>query len=298
MTAFRDKIDLFLDYLAVECGLADNTITSYHRDLCKFAAFLMGHGCDDLAKVSPDTVVRFMRSQKESGIDVNSIARYVAALKMWFRFLFMEGFLDRDAISVLDSPRLWRKIPDVLDPEDVGRLLAAPDVSTLLGKRDRAILELLYATGVRASEVATLEMTSVNLDYRYVRCIGKGHKERIVPLGTKAVAAVRTYLAEVRGKLLRGRAAAQLFLSRVCRPLDRQHMWRLVKRYAALAGIAKRVSPHTLRHSFATHMLSGGADLRAVQEMLGHSSITTTQIYTHVDKDRLKSIHRKFHPRA
>ncbi len=298
MADFDDRIDLFLDYLAVECGLADNTITAYRRDLRKFSDFLEGRGISDLAKVKPDTVVRFMREQKDADISVNSIARYLAALKMWFRFLFMEGMLAKDAVSVLDSPRLWRKIPDVLDEKDVAKLLRAPNADTPLGLRDKAILEVLYATGARVSEVVDLELTSVNLDYRFVRCIGKGNKERIVPLGTKAIDAVRDYIVEVRGKLLKGRAEARLFLSRFGKPLDRKTLWRMVRRYALKAGIKKHVSPHTLRHSFATHLLSGGADLRSVQEMLGHASISTTQIYTHVDKDRLKSIHKQFHPRA
>ncbi len=298
MSVFDDRIDPFLDYLAVECGLADNTLAAYQRDLWKFAEFLEAKGVTDLAKVTPDTVVRFMRAEKDLGLSVNSIARYLAAIKMWFRFLFMEGALSKDAVSVLDSPRLWRKIPEALSPREVSRLLRAPDPKTPLGLRDRALLEVLYATGARVSEVTNLDLGGVNLDYRFLRCIGKGDKERIVPLGRKAVDAVRDYIVNVRPKLLRGRESPRLFLSRFGKPLDRHQVWRLVKRYADKARIRKKVSPHTLRHSFATHLLSGGADLRAVQEMLGHASIATTQIYTHVDKDRLKSIHRQFHPRA
>ena len=298
MPSLSDQIDLFLDYLAVECGLADNSIIAYQRDLRKFIAVLGTLGVDDFTRVTPDTVIRFMKIERDQGISANSIARYLVAVKMLFRFLFLEGMVDKDAVSMLESPRLWHRIPDVLGPQEVEALLAAPDVATVLGKRDRAILELLYATGARVSEVTNLELAGANLDYRFVRCIGKGNKERIIPLGAPAIEAIQTYLDQVRPKLAGDQVRAELFLSVRGRPLRRARVWTLVKRYAAKAGITKRVSPHTLRHSFATHLLSGGADLRAVQEMLGHASISTTQIYTHVDRKRLKSIHRKFHPRA
>ena len=293
-----DQIDPLLDYLAIECGLADNTIMAYDRDLRKFAEYLAEQGCHDPSKVKPDTVVGFMKAERDDGRNVNSIARYLVAVKMLFRFLFLEGLIDKDTVSLLNSPRLWRRIPDVLDPGEVEKLLAAPDTTTILGKRDRAILELLYATGARVSEVTGLELAGVNLDYRFIRCIGKGNKERIIPLGTAAIDAVQTYLDEARPKLAKDLPRPELILNKNGRALGRIRVWSLVKQYAARAGITKRVSPHTLRHSFATHLLSGGADLRAVQEMLGHASISTTQIYTHVDRDRLKAIHRKFHPRA
>lgn len=298
MPSIADQIDLFLDYLAVECGLADNSIMAYQRDLRKFAAALQALDIEDLSKVTPDTVIQFMKIERDGGISANSVARYLVAVKMLFRFLFLEGMVDKESVSLLESPRLWRRIPGVLGPHEVQELLAAPDTDTVLGKRDKAILELLYATGARVSEVTNLELAGTNLDYRFVRCIGKGNKERIIPLGTPAIDAIQTYLVEVRPKLARDQARVELFLSVRGRPLRRARVWTLVKHYAAKAGIVKRVSPHTLRHSFATHMLSGGADLRAIQEMLGHASISTTQIYTHVDTKRLKSIHRRYHPRA
>jgi integrase/recombinase XerD len=200
--------------------------------------------------------------------------------------------------AALDSPRLWKRLPSVLSPPEVDQLLAAPDTRTALGLRDRAILEMLYATGVRASEVGSLDVDSVHFAYGYLRCMGKGSRERVVPVGRAALELTRRYVAEVRPRLLRGRTAAALFVSRTGRRLSRLDIWRLVKKHARRAGIPKNLYPHALRHSFATHLLAGGADLRSVQEMLGHVSIITTQIYTHVDKDRLKEIHRRYHPRG
>ena len=298
MPSLDEQVELFLDYLAVECGLADNSIEAYQRDLRKFAAFLDARDIENLNRVTPDMVLRFVDEQKAAGISVNSTARYMVAVKLLFRFLFLEGQVDKDAVSMLNSPRLWRRIPSVLTTEEVDALLAAPNTDTTLGVRDGAMLELLYATGARVSEVTTLPVTGANLDYRFVRCTGKGNKERIVPLGRAAVDAIRTYMTRSRPKLAKDPTRPELFLSVRGRPLGRARVWVLVKHYAAKAGIVKRVSPHTLRHSFATHLLSAGADLRAIQEMLGHVSISTTQIYTHVDRDRLKAIHRKYHPRA
>jgi len=287
----------YLAYLAVECGLSPNTVDAYRRDLQKFSSYLTETG-RDFKKITAQTVVSFMMKQKENGISVNSIARYLAAIKMFYRFLSLEGEIERDPTSVLESPRLWRRLPGVMTCDDVEKLLAAPDVSTPLGIRDKAVLETLYATGARVSEVARLRINDVNLDYGYARCFGKGAKERIVPLGGQAIESVRAYIERARPVFLPRAGSEFLFLSRKKTPMRRETIWRIVKNYVRMTGIKKTVSPHTLRHSFATHLLERGADLRSVQEMLGHVDISTTQIYTHVDRDRLKFVHKRYHPRG
>jgi len=293
-----DWISSFADYLEVECGLARNTISSYTSDLKKFAAHLDGKR-KDFRSIKAEHIVSFMMEQKENGISVNSIARYLVSIKMFYRFLFIEGVVGREPTSVLQSPRLWRRLPDVLTIEEVDTLISAPDDSTPLGIRDRAVLETLYSTGARVSEVASLKVSDVNLDYGYLRCFGKGARERIVPIGEQAIEALERYIREARHFFLpKSGGSDRLFLSRKKTPLRRESIWRIVKKYLRLGGIAKDVSPHTLRHSFATHLLEHGADLRSVQEMLGHADIATTQRYTHVDRDRLKSVHKKFHPRG
>jgi integrase/recombinase XerD len=296
--AVDEMIDGFIDYLAAECGLAANTQLAYRSDLTKFAAYLRRRSCRDPREVNTSLVLSFLMNLKDKGYSVRSIARILAGVKMFYRFLTLEGLVERNVTSVLESPRIWRALPSVLNPEEVDRLLAHPDLETPLGLRDKAVLELLYATGMRATEVTALDVDSIHADYGYLRCVGKGSKERVVPIGRGAVAAVETYLTEARPLLLRGRPSAVLVLSWTGKRLGRTTIWRIVKKHARLAGIRKRISPHTLRHSFATHLLAGGADLRSVQEMLGHASVTTTQLYTHVDRDRLKEIHRRFHPRG
>lgn len=293
----HEWVDAFLNYLTVECGLAENTLQAYRRDLDGLARHLEARGQPNLAAVTADDIVVFMMAQKDRGLASNSIARALVAIKMFYRFLYREGFIGRDLTATLESPKLWRKLPSILTVSEVESLLHAPSRRPI-GIRDRAILETLYATGARVSEVAHLDLQSVNLEIGYLRCFGKGSKERIVPLGRAARDAIERYLSEARLRLLVNPEARALFLSRSGRPLGREAIWRLVKKYAARAGIAKNISPHTLRHSFATHLLQGGADLRAVQEMLGHADISTTQLYTHVDRDRLKAIHRQFHPRG
>ncbi len=291
-------IDDFLSYLEVECGLSPNTIRAYSQDLQRFSSFAEKRNLHTPEAVSAARVVEHMLAEKGRGLSVNSITRQLVAIRMLFRFLVMEGNVQSDVTSVLDSPKLWRKLPDVLDIADVDKLMAAPKGETKIEIRDRAILETLYATGARVSEAAGLDLGDVNFDYGFVRCRGKGEKERIVPLGQKAIEAINEYLQAARPHLARKTASHRLFLSRSGKPMDRQTIWRLVKKYSMKAGIRKKVSPHTLRHSFATHLLQRGADLRAIQEMLGHASIVTTQIYTHVDRSRLKAIHKKFHPRG
>ena len=297
---FTELANRFLDYLASECGLAENTVKAYRQDLTAFALFLHDRGCEqDIRAVTPDVILDHMVALKERGIHINSIARALAAIKMFFRFLWTEGEMAEEITSLLDSPRMVRHLPDVMTEEEVTALLAAPDCSTPIGLRDRAILELLYATGARVSEVTGLTLDALHFDLGYVRCFGKGSKERIVPLGESAIAAVNEYVERARPILLgKNRTSEFLFPGRSSGALTRKTVWQIVKKCTLLAGVGRRVSPHTLRHSFATHMLQHGADLRAIQEMLGHADIATTQIYTHVDHSRLKAIHKRFHPRG
>lgn len=294
----KELIQQFLDYLSIERGLAPNTIQAYGRDLNMFVDFLEKRGVTFIEKVSHKDITEFMWSRKQKDIAANSISRGLVAIRVFFRFLLREQKIRQDPTSVLDSPKLWKRIPDVLGVAEVEKLITRPDTKDTLGLRDRAILELFYATGARVSELISLNINDLNMDVGFLKCSGKGGKERIVPLGKKAQEAVKIYLEKSRPKLLGKHAANNgLFISRLGKKMTRQMLWKLIKKYARLANIKKEVTPHTLRHSFATHMLERGADLRVVQELLGHANISTTQIYTHVDKERLKAIHRKFHPR-
>lgn len=293
----QELIQQFLDYLSVERGLAPNTIQAYGRDLRSFNENLQKRGLPIESALSKD-ITEFMWSRKEAGIAANSISRALVAIRVFYRFLLREQKIKQDPTNILDSPKLWKRIPDVLNIDEVERLITKPDTKDLLGVRDRAMLELLYATGLRVSEIVSLNISDLNRDVGFLRCVGKGSKERIVPMGKKAQDAIAVYLEKIRPKLLGSKPSTNgLFLTRLCKKMTRQMLWKLIKKYARLANIKKDVSPHTLRHSFATHLLERGADLRIVQELLGHANISTTQIYTHVDKERLKAIHRKFHPR-
>jgi len=296
-SAVNGLVELFLDYLVVECGLAENSVKAYRRDLAHFCAYLAARKKPEFGALKARDIVGFLTHEKARGLSANSISRALAAIRMLFKFLAVEDKIPKNVASTLQSPHLWRRLPNVLDVGDVEALLEAPDTSKPLGIRDRAIIEVMYATGARVSETADLTLDGVNFDFGFLRCFGKGAKERVVPIGRRAVEALKEYLRLVRPKLDRN-GSRLLFLSRSGKRLSRETIWARVKRYALMAGLRKKVSPHTLRHSFATHLLQGGADLRAVQEMLGHSSIATTQIYTHVDKNRLKWVHKKFHPRA
>lgn len=291
-------IAAFLDYLAVECGLSPNTVAAYRRDLAKFAQFAGSSGARGLEKLSGPDMVRFLHGLRSQGLAVSSVARTLVAVKMFLRFLAQQDRKVSTAALAMESPRVWKNLPDVLSRQEVEELLRAPDRSKALGLRNAALLETLYATGCRVEETAGLKLSDLHMDMGYVRAVGKGRKERIVPIGEPACEVIREYLGGARLKLAKPSSGDYLFLSRTGKRLDRKSIWRLVRSLARQAGIRKKVHPHTLRHSFATHMLEGGADLRMVQEMLGHASIATTQIYTHVDQRRLKGIHRKFHPRA
>jgi integrase/recombinase XerD len=293
----KEFIASFLDYLSVERGLAKNTIMAYREDLEAYSAFLSGKGVTSVSASGKNDIINFMFSQKDHGIAANSIARRLAAIRMFYRFLVRERVLKDDPTSLIDSPKLWKKIPETLSVNEIEALLAQPEARTLQGIRDRAILETLYATGMRVSEAVNLKVDDLNLDVGFLRCIGKGNKERVIPLGKKAISSVSKYLASVRPALLKKRSSDSLFVSRLGSKISRQSFWKLIKRYAKQARIKKPMKPHTLRHSFATHLLEHGADLRSVQEMLGHSNIATTQIYTHINKDRLKAIHKMYHPR-
>jgi len=293
----KELIDTFLNYLSVERGLANNTIISYREDLNTYLDFIEKSHIEALSKISKDNITNFMFAQKYKGIGPNSIARRLAAIRMFHRFLARERILKTDPSTLIDSPKLWKRVPETLTLNEVELLISQPNVHNSQGVRDKAILETLYATGMRVSEAVNLRKDNVNLDIGFLRCIGKGNKERIVPLGKKAIAAISKYLEVSRPKFLRNKESEFLFVSRIGKKISRQSFWKLIKKYAKEAKIKKPMKPHTLRHSFATHLLEHGADLRSVQEMLGHSNISTTQIYTHINKDRLKSIHKQFHPR-
>jgi len=290
--------DAFLDYLVIERGLAANTVAAYRRDVQRYLSYLDEVcGLGSIDEVVPADVLDHLGALRDAGMKTRSIARHMAAIRMFHRYLEGEGLTSHDPTRNMDSPRLWQTLPHVLSVSEVDMLLAAPDTSRPRGLRDAAIIEVLYATGLRVSELGALRMDDVDLRAGLVRCIGKGNKERIVPLGRQARRRLKAYL-RVRPEILKGRPTDYLFVSQRGRSMSRVRLWEVVRGLARRAGIGKRVTPHTLRHSFATHMLDGGADLRAVQEMLGHANIATTQIYTHVSQDRLKQAHARFHPRA
>ncbi len=293
-----DLIESFINYLLVECGLSKNTILSYSHDLRIFTTFLLSKNISDFGGVRPDTITSFIISEKKRGISINSIARSIVAIRMLYKFLLSDGKLHTNPFTLIDSPKLWKRLPEFIPIHKIDSLLSIPDVKTKLGMRNRAILELLYATGARVSEVVAIQLDWINLEYSYVKCRGKGSKERIVPLGTKAIEAIQNYLKNARLEIKNSQDSTYLFLSKAGKPLRRENVWVIVKNCALKAGIHGRVSPHKLRHSFATHLLENGADLRSVQEMLGHVNVSTTQIYTHVSKHHLKAIHRQYHPRS
>jgi integrase/recombinase XerD len=286
----------FLDYIFNECGLAGATVTAYQRDLNEFWEHLVSRDVE-ASDMSMEDVQQHLISLQRRGLAVSSIARHLASIKVFLRFLYAERVLRRDLASLIEQPKKWRTIPDTVHYRSVEELLQAPDPSDEFYLRDRALLELLYATGMRVSEAVDLQLDQVNLKLGYLRCIGKGRKERIIPVGRHAIDAVGEYLETLRPRLASERFNSAVFLSRTGKPLDRTNMWRVVRKYARVAGIEKHLSPHTLRHCFATHLLAGGADLRMVPELLGHADVTTTQVYTHVDEAQLKRVHREYHPR-
>lgn len=295
----KDFIEEFLDYLTVEKGLSDNTINAYRRDLYKYVDYLdKSKKINHLQEVKRPDITDYMMRQKDNGLNPNSVSRNLVAIKVFHRFLARERYIKEDVTDVLDSPKLWKHLPDVLSIVEIEKILKQPNLKNWMGVRDKAILEVMYATGMRVSELAGLVIENLNIDVGFLKCIGKGKKERIVPIGKVARHILEKYISKTRPKLLKNKGMARaVFLSRLGKPISRQSYWKIIKRYAQSANIKKTITPHTLRHSFATHMLERGADLRVVQELLGHADISTTQIYTHIDKERLKSIHHKYHPR-
>jgi integrase/recombinase XerD len=288
----------FTDYVALEQGLSPRTQEAYQRDLQRFAEYAEAKG----AAAPPDITARMLREYvyqlKDVGLSPASIRRNVSAVRTYFRFLMGDGIVARDPSERLETPKRWRSLPDVLSVDEVRQLLASPTLDDALVFRDRALLELAYGAGLRVSEWISLGVRDLLLEDGLVRVFGKGSKERLVPIGRSAIGAVAIYLRELRPKLEKGDGKGILFLNARGKPLTRMGAWKILRGHVERAGLTKHVSPHTLRHSFATHLLEGGADLRAVQEMLGHVDIATTQIYTHVDREYLRRVHRSFHPRA
>jgi len=294
-------ITVFLNYLKVEKGLAKNTMEAYTRDLAKFAVFAAKRQ-RGLTEIRRDDIVDFLASLYRQKLDSSSVARHLVSLRNFFRFALREGEIQSDPTQNLESPRVRKSLPGYLRLEEVDRLLEQPDLSKPLGIRDKALLELLYSTGLRVSELVGLRVGDLEMRMGCLRCIGKGNKERIVPVGRKALAAVEQYLSESRPVLLRKRGQApavpNLFVNRLGGRLSRVGVWKILRGYGRRAGLRASLTPHKLRHSFATHLLERGADLRSVQLMLGHADISTTQIYTHVIEERLKHIYKAHHPRA
>ena len=294
----RALLDSFLDYVSLERGLSKNTRAAYADDIVRFIDDLAKQGVTSIQDVSRRQILDHLMSEKARGLCANSLSRHLVSLKVFFRYLTQEGVLDVNVAETMDSPKVWKMLPSVLTPKEVERLFEAPDVKTPLGLRNRAILELFYASGLRVSEMAGLQLTDLQLDENFLRCIGKGRKERVVPVGGAAIQWIRRYLKEARPKLTPGDPEQTVFLSLRRQAMSRKTIWNMIKTCARDAGITKTVYPHSLRHSFASHLLANGAELRIIQEMLGHADIATTQIYTHIDSERLKAIHKRFHPRA
>jgi len=290
-----DLIRDYIDFLSVEKRHSPNTVASYRRDIMKFYRQFQDV---PLNSVINSDIRAFLLKLKQEGLSARSIARCLASIKSFFRYLYAEKHIEENVVEILESPKLWKKLPGVISMREVDLLLACPDSRTPIGLRDRAMLEVLYATGLRVSELVSLKATDVNLQMGYVRSLGKGSKERLVPMGDAACAAVQDYLQQGRAALLKGRTAAEIFISRRRSKMTRQCFWQIIKAYARRAGIKAPVSPHAIRHAFATHLLERGADLRSVQQMLGHADISTTQIYTHVLHKHMRDVHQKHHPRA
>ena len=287
----------FLNYLRVEKGLAANTLAAYQRDLDKFVTFAAARK-RKLQQISRDDIVDFLASLYRQKLDSRSVARHLVSVRSFFRFALSEGWIQQEPTANLESPKGWKRLPAFLSLSEVERLLAQPDLGTPLGLRDKAMLELLYSSGLRVSELTHVRVADLQMDMGCLRCVGKGDKERLVPVGKQALAAVRLYLRDARPRLLRRGPSPYLFLTRLGGKMSRICFWMIVSGYGRRAGLRKKLSPHKLRHSFATHLLERGADLRSVQMMLGHADISTTQIYTHVVQERLKTIYKAHHPRA
>ena len=293
-------LEHFIGYLSLERGLVKNSVLAYRSDLSDFIAYLKARSISSYMAVTRDDIIDYLSDCKDRGMEVATLARRLVAIKVFFRYLYQEKFIPEEITSVMDSPKLWRILPEFMSSREVEALMNvyAVNAKDFLAIRNRAILEVMYACGLRVSEAAGLKLGSLNFDENIVRVFGKGSKERIVPMGRTAVGILKRYLERSRPELIASPEEPMLFVSNRGRPLDRERIWAIVKEAARIAGIRKNIHPHTLRHSFASHLLENGADLRIIQEMLGHADISTTQIYTHVDQQRLLSVHRRFHPRA
>ena len=294
---FDDWIDRYLHHLIVEKGLSRNTIEAYARDLRGYSAFLQEHSGSDSLTVSSDKIIYYFKLLRTEKLSPRSLARNISTLKGFYKFLLQEGVLEENPLRHLRTPRVTPRLPEILTGGDIEQIITQVKAEKPLGLRDRAMLEILYATGLRVSELVHLSVHDVDLEVGYLRTKGKGSKERIVPIGRAAIRALKDYLQGSRQVSAVKAEGQTLFLGRGGRGITRQGFWKLLRRYASAAGIRKKITPHTLRHSFATHLLEGGADLRSVQSMLGHADIATTQIYTHVSRDHLKRLHQKYHPR-
>lgn len=294
----RFALEPFNDFLVLEQGASPRTHEAYSRDLARFAEYVVARGASSPPDVTPKMLREYLYHMKDLGLAPASIRRNVSALRTYFKFLLGEGHVARDPSERLESPKRWRTLPEVLTIQEIDKLLAAPMLDDPLVFRDRAMLELAYGAGLRVSEWISIGTRDVMFDEGLVRVFGKGSKERLVPIGRRAIASLATYVRELRPRLEKGGGKGVLFLNAKGEPLTRMGAWKILRKYVDRAKIEKHVSPHTLRHSFATHLLEGGADLRAVQEMLGHADISTTQIYTHVDREYLRTVHRQYHPRA
>jgi len=292
----NDLIDQFINYMRIERGVSNNTIEAYSRDLKEFADFI-GKKTLPLSKVDIHILTEYI-TYLNKRISKRSLARNISAIRTFFKFLVLEGIIEENPARLLEIPKVSRKLPGILNEHEIELLLNQPSPTTPIGIRDRAMLELLYASGLRVSELVSLKLNNVNLRIGYIKVMGKGSKERFVPIGEKAITALKTYMSSARAKFDKGRRSLYLFLNSRGKPFSRQGFWKLLKSYAKKAGINKKITPHIIRHSFATHLLQNGADLRSVQMMLGHSDISTTQIYTHIDRTYLKEVYKKYHPRA
>ena len=291
-------LEVFDNLLSLEKGSSANTRDAYRRDMERLIEYAAMKGIADPTALTPKLLREYVYYLKDIGLAPASIRRSISATRTYFKFLLGEGLLPKDPSEKLETPKAWRTLPEVLTVAEVEKLLGSPQIDEPLAFRDRALFELAYGAGLRVSEWITLQVRDLALEEGLVRVFGKGSKERLVPLGRRAIGSVATYLAELRPRLDKGKGAGILFLNARGEPLSRMGAWKILKQHVDRSGISKHVTPHTLRHSFATHLLEGGADLRAVQEMLGHASIATTQIYTHVDRDYLRKVHKQFHPRG
>ena len=293
-----ELLDEYMNFITVEKGVSSNTLEAYGRDLNRYIAFMGKKGISSIVDITPGEVLSWMSELRGQGLSANSVNRSIAAVRGFHRYLLAERKTDSNPLANIGAAKIWMRLPDTVSREEMNMLLDSPGIATKSALRDTAMLELMYATGLRVSELISLDMSSINWQVGYLTTIGKGSKERIVPIGKSAYDCLYRYIQEARPLFIKKRQTDTLFLNKSGAAFTRQGFWKIVKKYAAQAGLQKKVHPHTFRHSFASHLMEGGADLRSVQMMLGHADISTTQIYTHVTRERLKEIHRKYHPRG